>query len=256
MQIHFKKYQGAGNDFVMIDNRLGSISLTKEQIAFLCDRRFGIGADGLILLEADEESDFRMVYFNSDGSESTMCGNGGRCVMAFAFDLGVVANSSTFKAIDGLHHADKSAEIVTLGMIDPQDITARGNDFFINTGSPHHVRFVNDVQSVDVEKEGKAIRYGIYGETGANINFVQIQGQELLVRTYERGVEGETLACGTGVTAAAIIAHYSGRLNATSIPIQAQGGDLSVRFELNNGHYTNVLLIGPAKFVFEGTIEI
>lgn len=260
MKIDFYKYQGTGNDFVMIDNRLATFPKNNTQlIEHLCDRRFGIGADGLILLENDTETDFRMVYYNSDGNQSSMCGNGGRCLVAFAKKLNVIENNTTFIATDGLHHATISADgLVSLQMIDVDAIQTTPEFSFLNTGSPHHVQLVEDLEHYNVKENGAAIRYSeLYGKQGSNINFVKkIDDTTFSVRTYERGVEDETLACGTGVTAVAIAMNATGKTNATSIHLNVEGGKLSVSFDKKDGHYTNIFLIGPAEFVFKGTIEI
>ena len=260
MQIDFYKYQGTGNDFVMIDNRLATFPKNNTQlIEHLCDRRFGIGADGLILLENDTETDFRMVYYNSDGNQSSMCGNGGRCLVAFAKKLNVIENNTTFIATDGLHHATISADgLVSLQMIDVDAIQTTPEFSFLNTGSPHHVQLVEDLEHYNVKENGAAIRYSeLYGKQGSNINFVKkIDDTTFSVRTYERGVEDETLACGTGVTAVAIAMNATGKTNATSIHLNVEGGKLAVSFDKKDGHYTNIFLIGPAEFVFKGTSEI
>lgn len=260
MQIKFYKYQGTGNDFVMIDNRLETFPKKNIQlIAHLCDRRFGIGGDGLILLENDPETNFKMVYYNSDGNQSTMCGNGGRCLVAFAKKLQVIDNNATFNAIDGLHHASIAENgIVSLQMIDV-DVIKNTNDYsFLNTGSPHHVQLVDDLAHLNVKDNGAAIRYGdLYGKEGSNINFVKkIDANTFALRTYERGVEDETLACGTGATAVAIAMHANGQTNATAININVEGGKLAVSFDKKGNQFINVFLIGPAEFVFEGTIEV
>lgn len=260
MQLHFYKYQGTGNDFVMIDNRLNSFPKDNiKLIAHLCDRHFGIGADGLILLENDFETDFKMVYYNSDGNESTMCGNGGRCLVAFAKQLNVIDSKAIFNAVDGLHHATVSEDdIVSLQMIDVHDIKINPNYTFLNTGSPHHVQIVEDIENLNVKDTGAAIRYGeLYGLLGSNINFVKkINETTFTLRTYERGVEDETLACGTGATAVAIAMNATGQTNAFLIDLNVEGGKLKVSFEKKGTNYSNVFLIGPAKFVFGGTIEI
>ncbi len=260
MQLHFYKYQGTGNDFVMIDNRSETFPKEDTQlIARLCDRRFGIGADGLILLENDPETDFKMVYYNSDGNQSSMCGNGGRCLVAFAKQMEVIDNTTTFNAIDGLHHASVSDDgIVSLQMIDVVNIKKESDYTFLNTGSPHHVQIVEDLERFNVKDNGAAIRYGaLYGKEGSNINFVKkIDDATFSLRTYERGVEDETLACGTGATAVAIAMNATGETNATSIDLNVEGGKLVVSFDKEGDQYTNVYLKGPAKFVFEGTIEI
>ena len=260
MQLEFYKYQGTGNDFVMIDNRAeffpkDNVSLIES----LCDRRFGIGADGLILLENDSDTDFRMVYYNADGNESSMCGNGGRCLVAFAKQLNVINQSTTFIATDGLHHATVGADdLVALQMIDVPQIDIHENYSFLNTGSPHHVEMVEDLPNLNVKKVGAKIRYSeLYAPKGTNVNFVsKIDDKTFALRTYERGVEDETLACGTGATAVAIAMHATGQTNETSLNLNVEGGKLEVSFEKKEGVYSNVFLKGPAKFVFGGTIEI
>ena len=260
MQLEFYKYQGAGNDFVMIDNRNGQFPKDNIQlVAHLCDRRFGIGGDGLILLENDSETDFKMVYYNSDGNQSSMCGNGGRCLVAFAKNLNVIEDQTTFIATDGLHHATfEDNGLVSLQMIDVPEIAIKKEYSFLNTGSPHHVQIVEDLEHYNVKDNGAAIRYGeLYGAAGSNINFVKkIDDTTFKLRTYERGVEDETLACGTGATAVAIAMNATGETNATAINVDVEGGKLVVSFEKNDGVYTNVFLKGPAEFVFKGTIEV
>jgi diaminopimelate epimerase len=267
MQIEFYKYQGTGNDFVMIDNRLGFFPKENVQlIAHLCDRRFGIGGDGLILLENDEiasklamTTDFRMVYYNSDGNQSSMCGNGGRCLVAFAKKQNVINNSCTFIATDGLHHATITENgLVSLQMIDVPNVNITPDYVFLNTGSPHHVQLVEDLENYNIKENGAAIRYGkLYGAAGSNINFVkQIDADTFSLRTYERGVEDETLSCGTGATATAIAMNAIGKTNSTSIHLNVEGGKLEVSFDKKDDKFTNVFLKGPAEFVFKGEIEI
>ena len=260
MELEFYKYQGTGNDFVMIDNRSNTFPKENTQlVAHLCDRRFGIGADGLILLDTDATSDFRMVYYNSDGNLSSMCGNGGRCLVAFAKKLNVIQNETTFVATDGLHYATVGADgIVSLQMIDVAEIKNTQDYSFLNTGSPHHVQIVEDLQHFNVKENGAAIRYGnLYGQAGSNINFVKkIDETTFSLRTYERGVEDETLACGTGATAVAIAMNATGQTNSNEINLNVEGGKLAVSFDKVNEKYTNVFLKGPAEFVFKGTIEI
>ncbi|MGZ0014569.1 diaminopimelate epimerase [Yeosuana sp. AK3] len=257
MQQTFYKYQGTGNDFVMIDNRQELFDKTNtKHIAFLCDRRFGIGADGLILLENHKDLDFKMVYYNADGNESSMCGNGGRCLVAFAKQLGVISNKAIFEAIDGLHYAEIENNIVKLQMQNVDSIEKYENHVFLNTGSPHHVQFEEHIEDFDIRNKGSKIRYGEpYNEAGSNVNFVKkISETTFAVRTYERGVEDETLSCGTGVTAVALAMNYLGEANQNLITLQTKGGDLKVTFEKEGHSYKNVWLIGPAKFVFKGTI--
>jgi diaminopimelate epimerase len=260
MEVTFYKYEGTGNDFVIIDNRKAFFPADNKQlIEQLCDRRFGIGADGLILLENDSETDFKMVYFNSDGNQSTMCGNGGRCIVAFAKKMNIIQNKTKFVAIDGLHHATISEQgRVALQMKDVNDVQVSPQYVFLNTGSPHHVELVSMIKNCNVKGDGARIRYSdLYGEAGSNVNFVeQINQNTFSVRTYERGVEDETLSCGTGATAVAIAMNKIGKTHSENIVIFVLGGTLIVSFEKNNDIYSNVLLEGPAKFVFEGKIAI
>jgi len=259
MRLHFYKYQGTGNDFIMIDNRNLSFQKTNTYlINKLCDRRFGIGADGLILLEPSEKSDFKMVYFNADGNEGSMCGNGGRCIVAFAKQLDLIKNETTFDAVDGLHYATIENGIVSLKMIDVKSIELSNTHSFLNTGSPHHINFSENIDTINVKELGAKIRYGApYFKEGTNVNFAEkTSDNSFKVRTYERGVEDETLACGTGVTAVAIAAHKSNLTNNNSIKIKVLGGDLEVSFNKENDTYKNVFLKGPAQFVFEGNILI
>lgn len=258
MIIPFYKYQGSGNDFIMIDNR--KQIFPKENTDFinrLCDRHFGIGADGLILLENDDSSDFSMVYFNADGNQSTMCGNGGRCIVSFAKELKIIGPETKFNAIDGLHKASIKNEIVSLQMIDVKEVKLFENYAYTDTGSPHHVQIVSNVLNYPVVKEGRDIRNDLYGKEGSNVNFVQELGNNTFkVRTYERGVENETLACGTGVTAVAIVMDALGKTNGNKVTLLAEGGKLSVSFNKIQGEYRNIILHGPAKKVFEGEIEL
>ncbi len=239
MQIEFYKYQGTGNDFVMIDNRSNFFPKDNIQlIARLCDRRFGIGGDGLILLENDTETDFKMVYYNSDGNQSSMCGNGGRCLVAFAKKLNVIQDNTTFIATDGVHHASVADNgIVSLQMIDVADIKITPDYVFMNTGSPHHIQLVEDLEHYNVKENGASIRYGeLYGKQGSNINFVKkIDETTFSLRTYERGVEDETLACGTGATAVAIAMNVLGETKANSIDLNVEGGKLVVSFDEKDG---------------------
>ena len=259
MEFTFYKYEGTGNDFIFIDNRENSFPKTDTKlIEKLCDRRFGIGADGLILLESDVETDFRMVYFNSDGNQSSMCGNGGRCIVAFAKSLNLINDQTTFLATDGLHHAyilDNG--IISLGMKDVEEVKIQEGYVFLNTGSPHHVMLVDDIDIYDVRANGAKIRYSdLYGKAGSNVNFVkQLSDNHFRLRTYERGVEDETLSCGTGATAAAIAMNAIGKTNSNHVHLDVEGGKLEVSFDRIGNVYTNVFLKGPAIFVFEGEIE-
>ena len=257
--MEFFKYQGTGNDFVMIDNRTLDFPKNQNLIEKLCHRRFGIGADGLILLENDDNYDFKMVYYNADGREGSMCGNGGRCLVAFAKQMGVIENKAEFEAVDGYHYATIDTNgIVALQMKDVDTVNQHEDYTFLNTGSPHHVQLVDNLVELDIKTEGAKIRYSdLYGKAGSNVNFVyQLANDIFAVRTYERGVEDETLSCGTGVTAVAIAMHRTGKTNNNIIDLNVEGGKLKVQFDVDNGKYTNVFLIGPATFVFEGKIDL
>ncbi len=258
MEITFYKYHGTGNDFVMIDNRAKTFPKEKtDKISAMCFRRFGIGADGLILLENDTETDFKMIYFNADGSESTMCGNGGRCIVAFAKKLGIIKNTTTFTAVDGLHHATIKNDIVSLQMIDVFDVIEHPNYIFTNTGSPHHVQLTTNIDDFNVVAEGRKIRNNKYGKEGSNVNFVEkITNSTFKVRTYERGVEDETLACGTGVTAVAIAMYKTKQTTKNNVQLLVKGGELNVSFTPEKTGFTNIFLTGAATFVFKGTITI
>jgi len=259
MQIEFYKYQGTGNDFVIIDNRNQNFpKYNIKLIENICDRRFGVGADGLLLLENDAATDFKMVYYNSDGNESSMCGNGGRCIVAFAKRLNLVTDKTLFIATDGLHHATILEDgNVSLQMKDVDEVKIENDYEFLNTGSPHHVLMVEDLKNLDVKTNGSKIRYSdLYGQAGSNVNFVkQISENHFALRTYERGVEDETLSCGTGATAVAIAMNAIGKTNSEEIQLDVEGGKLKVSFHKQNNIFTNVFLEGPATFVFEGNIQ-
>ena len=256
MAIPFRKYQGTGNDFILIDNRQQVFNKNNTtQVAAMCDRRFGIGADGLILLENHDRLDFHMVYYNSDGNPSSMCGNGGRCIVHFARELGVITGTAHFMAVDGEHRATITNNQVSLQMQDVATVQIKDNACFLNTGSPHHVTQVEAVMELpnsEVHKTGRAIRNQVYGQAGANVNFVTEQDDFFQVRTYERGVEAETLSCGTGVTAVALAVHYLKQTTSTQVKLETRGGMLSVQFTPTNNGYKDVYLIGPATFVFQG----
>ncbi|MGM0551436.1 MAG: diaminopimelate epimerase [Bacteroidota bacterium] len=255
----FYKYQGAGNDFLIIDNRKRLYNVVQPQIEALCNRRFGIGADGLMLLEDHPEADFAMRYFNSDGNEATMCGNGGRCIVAFANKLGIIGNSTTFMAVDGLHKATLGqGNSVSLEMQPVETITTIKEGYFLNTGSPHVVQFIHEPMShEEVVSRGRTLRYDKrFAPEGTNVNFVLASDDELRVWTYERGVENETLACGTGVTAAAISAHKYLNTDKNSFNIRAKGGNLHVSFAVTPTSIQHIWLTGPATYVFKGEIPM
>lgn len=258
MKVPFFKYHGAGNDFILLDDRDGQLPpLNVEAVAAWCARHTGIGADGLMLLQLQDGYDFKMKYYNSDGREGSMCGNGGRCIVAFANSLGMLKGAQTrFIAVDGPHEAVvSSSDFIELKMGDVAAPASIPEGYFANTGSPHALLFREDLDKVDVFREGRALRYSPpWKDAGVNVNFVQIiDNDTLCVYTYERGVEDETLSCGTGVTAAAIAFHASGRSVSNNITIHTKGGVLNVRFEPQpDGTYQNVWLSGPAVFVFQG----
>lgn len=259
LHLKFSKYQGAGNDFIIIDNRNRAIELSTKQIEFLCHRRFGIGADGLMLIEnADDNNDFRMVYYNADGHISTMCGNGGRCIILAAHDLGIITDHTQFIAIDGEHTGEIIREaVVRLGMIDVDTIDSYQGYQVLNTGSPHIVIPVENIDEIDVYQEGKRMRQDPhFGEKGINVNFIKFEKDHIRIRTYERGVEDETWACGTGVTAAAI-SSVEKKPGVYSIPLKAQGGDLLVDFRITEDlKIRDIYLTGGAVKVYDGEIQL
>lgn len=260
MKITFYKYQATGNDFVIIDNREKNISLTQENIRFLCDRHFGVGSDGLIILKNDEKTDFSMQFFNPDGSGGMMCGNGGRSIVRFAADKGIIKNTCSFIAPDGLHFAEINEENIKLKMVTPTLFQTHKDGYYINTGTSHFVKFVNSTEEINILEEGRTLRYDerFIAYKGCNVNFVEeISLYNLKIRTYERGVEAETLACGTGICAAALTYSIEKRLKEGKhlINISSKGGILQVEFEKNNDNsFTAPYLIGEAKMVFKGEI--
>lgn len=255
--MNFFKYQGTGNDFIMIDDREHTFKLSKVEIEKLCHRRFGIGADGLILLQKAEGYDFRMVYYNADGGEGSMCGNGGRCIVRFAHDLGVFDKETSFIAVDGKHEASVTADLVSLKMSDTAAVTIKDGLHFYDTGSPHAIKYIDKLEELDVEMEGAAIRNSDFWKAngGTNVNFVEaISEQKIKVRTYERGVEAETFSCGTGVTACAMDRFVVDACK-SPIAILTKGGELEVSFEVNSDNsFANIYLKGSAKRVFEGVL--
>jgi len=252
----FYKYQGTGNDFIVFDGRDWSGMPNLEVIQSMCKRKFGVGSDGMIVLKNHPEADFEMVFYNPDGSQS-FCGNGSRCAVAFAKFLGIIENSTKFVAIDGMHEAILSPNgDVSILMNDVQEIIKGDSFYFLDTGSPHHICYTNGVRDVNVVEEGRAIRYSDpYGEKGANVNFLEeVNSNTIKIRTYERGVENETLSCGTGVTASALT--YGMLENLNNVNIETLGGNLKVSFVKTNLGFENIWLEGPAKFVFKGEIKI
>ncbi len=269
MILSFSKYHGTGNDFILIDDRSKTFPADNvELIVQLCDRHFGIGADGLMLLRKHAELHFEMIYFNSDGNPGSMCGNGGRCISRFAHDIEAVTKENIrFMASDGVHEAVVNSQTIRLRMKDVEEIEAGEGFFYLNTGSPHYVKFELNVPELDVYSKGRKIRYNDrFAREGTNVNFVGAGPEGIFVRTYERGVEDETLSCGTGVTASALVAALIGVGGATSsCKVFTKGGELEVHFEkkvstekndLSGTNFTNIWLEGPAEFVFKGETSL
>ncbi len=262
MRLVFHKYHGTGNDFILIDNRMNIFNPDEKIISALCRRRLGIGADGLMVLTNHPEADFEMKYYNADGKEGTMCGNGGRCMAAFAAFLNIIDLETTFMAVDGIHKAKLVAESgniteVSLKMQDVPVIRQADNYFLIDTGSPHYVEFVHDIDDIDIYEKGKKIRWDKrFQPEGLNVNFVEVTESGLKVVTFERGVEDVTLSCGTGVTASALAASVLDGKDAGYYDVATAGGNLSVRFKKEDGKFTDIWLEGPAKRVFSGEVGI
>jgi diaminopimelate epimerase len=261
MTIHFYKYQGAGNDFILVDNRAFIINHQNPKlISGLCDRRFGIGGDGMMFLQDKEGYDFEMVYYNADGQPSSMCGNGGRCIVAFAKYLGIIDSEAEFLAVDGPHHAKISAsgDWVSLQMINVDTINTDDDAYVLNTGSPHYIKLVDGLKEKDVYQDGYDIRNNdTYKAAGINVNFVEPIDEGYFVRTFERGVEDETYACGTGVTAVALaMAKHHNQTGQINTPIKVLGGDLNIRFNYDGKKFDEIFLEGPAVKVFEGDTEV
>jgi diaminopimelate epimerase len=256
VKIHFYKYQAAGNDFVLIDNRSTKIALSKEQIAKICNRRFGVGADGVILIDNDTQANFNITYINPDGSQS-LCGNGCRTAVDLASKLGLTNGKIAFNAYDGVHKAEILADgQIKIQMNDVNQIEEVFDGYSLDTGSPHYVKFVSGLDSYPVFDEGRKMRYDKHFPKGTNANYIEDKGSNsIALRTYERGVEEETLACGTGATAAALAASKKGY--SSPLTIFAKGGTLTVDFKLRpSGGFSDIYLTGPAKLVFEGDLEL
>lgn len=263
MKIEFSKYHGTGNDFIIVDDRNAGFPVSVDKISHLCHRRFGVGADGLILLQTHQEYDFRMRYFNADGNESTMCGNGGRCITAFAHSLGIFDKDTVFQAVDGKHESmvkrvnDQDCWSIALKMKDIRNIRIVDKAFVIDSGSPHVVMFVEDLTEMDVVGKGRAIRYSEeFAPDGTNVNFIEKWNGEYHIRTYERGVEDETLSCGTGTVASAVAVSIRHNLSGGIFEFIAPGGKLGVKFSKNRNVFEDVWLEGPAQRVFTGIIEL
>ena len=259
MKINFSKYNGAGNDFILIDDSENLINNNKLLINYLCDRHFGIGADGLIILKESNNCDFEILHYNSNGDSGSLCGNGSRCAVLFAYDKGIITRKTIFHAFDGIHNA----EILENGLIKMEmkvnsDIVINSYGTWLDTGSPHLVIEKNNTDKLDVSNEGRAIRYNdFYEKEGVNVNFIEkISDDQFKIRTYERGVENETPACGTGSTASAICMNFLGRTKSSNITMKCKGGDLNVQFNSSERGYKEISITGPAKLVYEGTIKV
>lgn len=260
MEIPFFKYHGTGNDFVIFDGRDTPLitMLDEESIAAICHRRFGIGADGVMILQDHPSEDFNMVYFNSDGKPSSMCGNGGRCLVSFAHRMGLFKDRCTFMAIDGLHEATIKGDQVELKMNDVTELEKDNGNTILNTGSPHYVKHCSDLDALSITEAAHAIRYNErFAQEGINVNFIQPVEEGIRIRTYERGVEDETWACGTGATAAAIaFVEGTNTLGNHEIQVKVEGGSLVVKLNKTATGYNNVWLCGPAQFVFSGVVDL
>jgi len=266
--LHFAKYEGAGNDFVIVDAMESPLDLSIEQVQRICDRRFGVGADGLIFIRMSENADYDMVYHNADGEVGSMCGNGARCAFSFARLKGYVGDTARFMAYDGVHTArlleggwvEVSMSDVSMSDISTGDIAALSEgsgDCVLDTGSPHYVRFVTDVEDIDIVEEGRKIRYSeTFKEEGINVNLVEVHEDYIRLKTYERGVEDRTLACGTGAAAVALAYADKQGLLEGPVVLKADGGDLSVNFKRTNSGFKNIVLQGPVREVFTGTISL
>ncbi|MEX2590703.1 MAG: diaminopimelate epimerase [Chitinophagales bacterium] len=252
--MQFFKYHGTGNDFILMDNRSGDKSVSRKEIADMCHRRFGIGADGLMLLQNKDGFDFEMIYYNSDGGESSMCGNGGRCIVQFAADLGIIDKAAHFLAIDGAHKAHINAEGVALEMIPVKQYEKQDNAWVLNTGSPHCVVYQKQLKDADIAGQGRKIRNSApYKKEGINVNFIEaFTKNELYVRTYERGVEDETYSCGTGVVAASLADFLEDKTSDKWRILHTLGGKLKVAFDFEDNAFSNIVLSGPAEYVFKG----
>ena len=259
MKINFSKYNGAGNDFILIDDRKNFIVDNKSLIRYLCDRHFGVGADGLIILKESNNYDFEILHYTSDGNLGSLCGNGSRCAVLFAYNKNIIGRKTVFKAFDGIHSAEiLDDELIKMEMNVNSDIVSNSYGTWLDTGSPHLVIEKDDIDKLDVNNEGRLIRYSdFYKKEGVNVNFIEkISDDQFKIRTYERGVENETLACGTGSTASAICMNFLGRTKSGKITMKCRGGDLNVQFNSSNKGFEEISITGPAKLVFDGTIKV
>tara|TARA_B100000575_G_scaffold288375_1_gene288288 strand:+ start:4614 stop:5399 length:786 start_codon:yes stop_codon:yes gene_type:complete len=259
MIIEFSKYNGAGNDFIVVDDRNDNIDGNKSLIKKICDRNFGVGGDGLILIKKSMESDFKIVHYTPDGKIGSLCGNGSRCGVSFAFKNNLISKNTVFTAYDGIHKAEIiSDELIKMEMKINSEILENEYGVWLDTGSPHLIVEQDNTDLIDVKKEGRLIRYNnLYKEEGVNVNFVEkISDNTFKIRTYERGVENETLACGTGSTATAICMNYMNKSNSDEILMKCRGGDLRVKFNVEKKEFSNISITGPANFVFKGKIDL
>ena len=259
MEIDFSKYNGAGNDFILIEDRDNLINDNKLLISYLCDRHFGIGADGLIILKESNNCDFEILHYTSDGNLGSLCGNGSRCAVLFAYNKNIIGKKTVFNAFDGIHSAEiLDDELIKMEMNVNSDIVSNSYGTWLDTGSPHLVIEKDNIDKLDVKNEGRLIRYNdFYKKEGVNVNFIEkISDDQFKIRTYERGVENETLACGTGSTASAICMNFLGRTKSGKITMKCRGGDLNVQFNSSNNGFEEISITGPAKLVFDGTIKV
>ena len=259
MKISFTKYNGAGNDFIVIDDRVNNLNLTKSQIYNLCNRNVGIGGDGLILIKESSKTDFKILHYTSDGNLGSLCGNGSRCAILYAYRNNIINKHTVFEAFDGIHKAEIiNDELISMQMKLNSRIVENDYGMWVDTGSPHLIVETTNVDELDVRNLGRSIRYNdYYKKEGVNVNFVERTSDEVFkIRTYERGVEDETRACGTGSTASAICMNYIGKTSSNKMKMKCLGGDLEVKFLKRNKKYSEISITGPAKFVFEGIIDI
>ena len=259
MKISFNKFNGAGNDFIIIDNRDNDIKVNSSLVSLLCNRNFGVGADGVIVIKNCKKSDFEILHFTPDGEIGSLCGNGSRCAVSFAHKNKIIENKTTFKAFDGFHNAEiLNNNLIKMEMNIISDIIENEYGIWVDTGSPHLVIRSDDTESLNVYNSAREIRYNdYYRDEGVNVNFVEkIDDEKFKIRTYERGVEDETLACGTGSTASAICMNYLNITNKNKITMECKGGNLFVEFNSEEKEYSKIYITGPANFVFEGTIDL
>lgn len=255
--IDFYKYQGTGNDFILIDDRVERFNIDNPKLVkSICKRKFGVGSDGLIILRNHEHHDFEMIFFNSAGEKSTFCGNGGRCILSFAKDLGIISKKSIFIAYDGIHEGEINGRNIRLKMADVQKVNVKDDCIVLDTGSPHLIKIVDNLKDLDVITEGRKLRFSKeFGTYGINVNFTEIRNDHVFIRTYERGDEMESLSCGTGSVAAAIALHKIKKVNSQHLTIYTKGGELEVFFKYDGRYYTDIWLSGEARMVYKGHLK-